>query len=214
MKWPLLHRFDILILLFIRSSYCRVMFGAVPRSSALPKDCPTPIIQWFSILWRFPGGGKIIMNGYVFKRGGQHSEFGWTTRRRQNDVNWIQLVAGNKFTETISRIQAWSFAGARDYVMNCILWPCDCTSTNIAQYWWRSEQLQPYKAMKYQTPLHYDQWRTQEFFQGRRVRPGILSRCSTNSVEDRGQRERGSGGGSPLVRGSTQFANEWNPYSD
>ena len=25
---------------------------------------------------------------------------------------------------------------------------------------------------------------------------------STNSVEDRGQRERGSGGGSPLVRGS------------
>jgi hypothetical protein len=31
---------------------------------------------------------------------------------------------------------------------------------------------------------------------------------STNSVEDRGQRERGSGGGSPLVRGSTQFANE------
>jgi hypothetical protein len=31
---------------------------------------------------------------------------------------------------------------------------------------------------------------------------------STNSVEDRGQRERRSGGGSPLVRGSTQFANE------
>ena len=26
--------------------------------------------------------------------------------------------------------------------------------------------------------------------------------CSTNSVEDRGQRERGSGGSSPLVRGS------------
>jgi len=26
--------------------------------------------------------------------------------------------------------------------------------------------------------------------------------CSTNSVEDRGQRGRGSGGGSPLVRGS------------
>jgi hypothetical protein len=37
---------------------------------------------------------------------------------------------------------------------------------------------------------------------------------STNSVEDRGQKERGSVGGSPLVRGSTQFANEWNPYSD
>ena len=33
--------------------------------------------------------------------------------------------------------------------------------------------------------------------------PGILfGRGSTNSVEDRGQRERGSGGGSPLVRGS------------
>ena len=33
--------------------------------------------------------------------------------------------------------------------------------------------------------------------------PGILfGGVSTNSVEDRGQRERGSGGGSPLVRGS------------
>jgi len=33
--------------------------------------------------------------------------------------------------------------------------------------------------------------------------PGILfGRGSTNSVEDRGQREQGSGGGSPLVRGS------------
>ena len=32
--------------------------------------------------------------------------------------------------------------------------------------------------------------------------PGILfGGGSTNSVEDRGQRERGSGGGSPLVRG-------------
>jgi hypothetical protein len=30
----------------------------------------------------------------------------------------------------------------------------------------------------------------------------------TNSVEDRGQREWGSGGCSPLVRDSTQFANE------
>jgi hypothetical protein len=36
---------------------------------------------------------------------------------------------------------------------------------------------------------------------------------SKNSVEYRGQIKRGSGGGSPLVRGSTQFANEWNPYS-
>ena len=32
--------------------------------------------------------------------------------------------------------------------------------------------------------------------------PGIFSGGSTNSVEDRGQRERGSGGGSPLVRGT------------
>jgi hypothetical protein len=39
----------------------------------------------------------------------------------------------------------------------------------------------------------YCQWRTQEFFFGG---------SSTNSVEDRGQRERGSRGCSPLVRGS------------
>jgi hypothetical protein len=39
--------------------------------------------------------------------------------------------------------------------------------------------------------------------------PGIWGGgCSTNSVEDRGQRERGSGGGSPLIRGSALFANE------
>ena len=38
------------------------------------------------------------------------------------------------------------------------------------------------------------QWRTQEFFFG--------EGGSTNSVEDRGQRERGSGDSSPLVRGS------------
>ena len=37
------------------------------------------------------------------------------------------------------------------------------------------------------------QWRTQEFFSGG-------GGGSTNSVEDRGERERGSGGGSPLVR--------------
>ena len=37
------------------------------------------------------------------------------------------------------------------------------------------------------------QWRTQEFCSGG---------GSTNSVEDRGQSERGSGGCSPLVRGS------------
>jgi hypothetical protein len=37
---------------------------------------------------------------------------------------------------------------------------------------------------------------------------------STNSAEDRGKREWGSGGGSPLVRGFTKFVNERNPYSD
>jgi hypothetical protein len=36
----------------------------------------------------------------------------------------------------------------------------------------------------------------------------------TNSVEGTRQREQGSGGGSPLVRVSTQFTNESNPYSD
>jgi hypothetical protein len=36
---------------------------------------------------------------------------------------------------------------------------------------------------------------------------------SLNSVEDRGQKGRGCGGGSPLVRGSAQFANELTPYS-
>jgi len=40
--------------------------------------------------------------------------------------------------------------------------------------------------------LYFIQWRTQEF----------CSVGSINSVEDRGQRERGSGGGSPVVRGS------------
>jgi len=38
------------------------------------------------------------------------------------------------------------------------------------------------------------QWRTEEFCSG--------SGGSTNSVEDRGHTERGSWGGSPLVRGS------------
>ena len=44
----------------------------------------------------------------------------------------------------------------------------------------------------------YNQWRTQEFCSG-----GF----STNSVEDRGQRERGSGEGGPLVRGSGRSCN-------
>jgi hypothetical protein len=36
----------------------------------------------------------------------------------------------------------------------------------------------------------------------------------TNSAEDRGQTERGTGCIRPLVRGFTQFVNERNSYSD
>jgi hypothetical protein len=36
---------------------------------------------------------------------------------------------------------------------------------------------------------------------------------SRNSDEDRGQRERGSGGGTPLGRSSAKFLNECNLYS-
>jgi hypothetical protein len=48
------------------------------------------------------------------------------------------------------------------------------------------------------------QWRTQEFFRGAGVQQFSW-----------GQREErmGSLGGSPLVRGFAQFANEWKPYS-
>ena len=51
------------------------------------------------------------------------------------------------------------------------------------------------KATDNQQPVYrgHSQWRTQEFFSGG---------GSTNSAEDRGQRGWGSGGGSPLVRGS------------
>jgi hypothetical protein len=57
------------------------------------------------------------------------------------------------------------------------------------------------------------QWRTQEFFRWRGwgYARNFFSgggRVPTNSGEDRGQSELGSGGGSPLVRGYTQFANE------
>jgi hypothetical protein len=60
------------------------------------------------------------------------------------------------------------------------------------------------------------QWRTQEFFfgGGGYGRNFFFRGGSTNLVEDRGQRERVSEGGSPLVRGSAQFANELNPYSE
>jgi hypothetical protein len=44
------------------------------------------------------------------------------------------------------------------------------------------------------------QWRNEEYFCW--FNPGFFWGGSTNSVEDRGQKERGSGGGSPLVRKS------------
>ena len=47
--------------------------------------------------------------------------------------------------------------------------------------------------------IHSQQWRTQEFCSG--------GGGSTNSIEDIGQGERGSGGGSPLVRGSGASCN-------
>jgi len=49
-------------------------------------------------------------------------------------------------------------------------------------------------------PRCIGQWRTQDFFAGG-------GGCPTNSVEDRGQRGRGSGGSSPLVRGSGDSSN-------
>jgi len=50
-----------------------------------------------------------------------------------------------------------------------------------------------WKSMKVTLPIHHIPSGVPRNF----VRGG-----STNSVEDRGQRERGSGGGSPLIRGS------------
>jgi hypothetical protein len=47
-----------------------------------------------------------------------------------------------------------------------------------------------------------------DFFRGGGFYQEFFSGGSTNSVEGRGQRERGSGGVSPLVRGSNQLANE------
>jgi len=128
----------------------------VPIGSVLPNDCPTRIIKWLSIIWRLQRGGKIIKNGYVFYIDAHDSEFGWKTRRRQNDLQWIQLVAGNKFSDTVYRIQAWRIAGATAYVMNCNLWPSDCTNINIALFWAPIEQLQLNKTTKYQTPSLFD----------------------------------------------------------
>ena len=52
--------------------------------------------------------------------------------------------------------------------------------------------------------ISYMRWRTQEFFSGG-------GGGSTNSDEDRGQRERGCVGRSPLVRGS---GGSWNSVEE
>jgi hypothetical protein len=52
------------------------------------------------------------------------------------------------------------------------------------------------------------QWRTQEFFRGVVTSGIFFGGGSTNSVEDKGQREWGCGDGSPLGRVSTRFSNE------
>jgi hypothetical protein len=57
-------------------------------------------------------------------------------------------------------------------------------------------------------PLTQPQWRTQEFFPG-----GWGGSVSANSVEDRGQIKRGSGGGSPYSRVPLNLQMGWNPYS-
>ena len=55
------------------------------------------------------------------------------------------------------------------------------------------------KTRDFSDTKNVEQWRTQEFCSG--------VGGSTNSVEDRGQKERGSGGSSPLVRGSEGSCN-------
>jgi hypothetical protein len=80
---------------------------------------------------------------------------------------------------------------------------CTCISPRtppILQRWkLQFTDVQTRTAVGMQRNVHpWYQWRTQEFCSG--------GGGSTNSVEDRGHRERGSWGGSPLVRGSAQFA--------
>jgi len=67
------------------------------------------------------------------------------------------------------------------FVSKCLLYYCHRVSTQL------------------QLKYILSQWRTQEFCSG--------GGDSKNSVEDRGQTERGSRGGSPLVRGSGSSCN-------
>jgi hypothetical protein len=53
----------------------------------------------------------------------------------------------------------------------------------------------------------YGQQTTKMFVNFSGVLRNFFQGGSTNSVEDIGQKEWGSGGGSPLVRGFTQFVN-------
>jgi hypothetical protein len=95
-----------------------------------------------------------------------------------------------------------------DYDTIKCLWKWKCV--RLVTLLWYLDTLQLWLMPQLQnipTFIFQQQWGIQDcFFMG--------GRGSTNSVEARRQRERGSGGGSHLVRGSTQFANKWNPYSD
>ena len=65
------------------------------------------------------------------------------------------------------------------------------TSPKISDFF--NKILLTWKCVKWPPCFSHAQWRTQKFCSGG---------GSTNSVEDTGQRERASGGSSPLVRGS------------
>jgi len=69
--------------------------------------------------------------------------------------------------------------------------------------WWgkkeRKKETPALATSHTQSWITCQQWRTQDFF--------FEGGGSTNSVEDRGEREQGSGGSSPLVRGSKGSCN-------
>jgi hypothetical protein len=123
--------------------------------------------------------------------------FRWYSSHLQCDVS----------TRVIQNVQMWLTASFTTIVPYCphITYTLDynlphhCTTHH-------STQTKIFYLPKFQELSIFNQWHTQEFCSGR---GGV----STNSVEDRGQSEWGSGGSSPLVRGSAQFSNERNPYS-
>ena len=98
----------------------------------------------------------------------------------------ITRVATFKFSFHLWFTRSLSYAYAR------FLWKFLFLSSKQLFYCWF---LLHVRLSSLDTPANAcSQWRTQEFCSG--------GGGSTNSVEDRGQRERVSGGGSPLVRGS------------